>query len=346
MSLPKDFAGISVVIPCRNEEKYIERCIRSIIDGTAPDISLEIIVVDGQSSDKTLEIIGRMKLEFPCIKIIENPRIETQFALNLGVKNASGTHVMIAGAHSEFPSSYIEILLNQMVELNADGVGGALKTDVLNKNRVSAAIMRILSHPAGVGNSKFRTGVSKPERVDTVPFGIYKKELFDEVGYYNALLKRNHDMEWSKRLIRSGKSIWLIPDVRCTYYARETYKTLASNNYMNGLWNILAVFITKSFRSLSLRHFIPFGFVASLIFSAVAGMFYLPALFIAVIIATIYLVSMSFFSIKLAGKDTRFYDVLWGFIVLHFSYGTGSIIGFICSFPWLFRNPNKKMDQK
>jgi glycosyltransferase involved in cell wall biosynthesis len=342
MSLPEDFTGVSVVIPCRNEEKYIERCIRSIIEGTKAEISIEILVVDGQSTDKTREIVGRMKFEFPFIKIIENPQIETQIALNLGVKNSSYSHVMIAGAHSEFPPSYIELLLQQMNKLSADGTGGALKTDVLNKNRMSLAIMRILSHPAGVGNSSFRIGASKPAKVDTVPFGIYKKELFDEVGYYNPMLKRNHDMEWSKRLLRGGKTIWLIPQVECVYYARETYSALAANNFQNGLWNILAVAITKTFRSLSLRHFVPLAFVGSLLLTGILAVFFFCFLFALCAIAGLYIIVMSYFSIQLAGRGTGFCQILWGFIVLHFSYGLGSFAGIARAIPWIFRKNNMK----
>lgn len=344
MTKPEGFSGVSVIIPSHNEEKYISRCIRSLVEGNESSLPLEILVINGQSTDKTPEIVTQLRSEFQCVKLIDNPLIETQHALNLGVKSAKHSHVMIAGAHSEYPPSYIEIMLKYMAELEADGTGGALKTDVLNKTRVSVAIMRILSHPVGVGNSKFRTGASKPLQVDTVPFGVYKKSLFDQVGYYHTELKRNHDMEWSKRLVRAGKSVWLIPNVKCTYYARETFSGLAVNNYQNGLWNILAVAITGTLRSLSLRHFIPLCFVMSLVASAIAGVFYFPVFYLTAVIAVSYLLIISFFSCRLSGTGTGFFHVLWAFMVLHFAYGTGSMIGLLKSFPLFFRKKNKKCE--
>lgn len=324
--------GVSVIIPCRNEENYIEKCIYSIIYGTKKEISVEILVIDGISTDRTSSIISDINKKFPNVKRIENKDIETQIALNIGVRNAVYDYVMIAGAHSEFPSGYIETLLSGMEHLNADGVGGSLKTDVLNKTRTSHAIVKVLSHPAGVGNSMFRIGADLPVKVDTVPFGIYRKQLFEEVGFYDVRLKRNHDMEWSKRLLRAGKKIYLIPDMQCTYFAREKYSLLALNNYRNGLWNLLAVCITRTFRSLSLRHFVPFMFIFSLLFSFVAGVFCKFFLFAGLAILSVYLLIIVFFSAKLNNRNTTLLHLIWGFIVLHFSYGAGSMIGLIKCF--------------
>jgi len=334
---PNSFTGVSVVIPCRNEEKYIKRCIDSIVEGTASEIPIEILVVDGMSMDNTPAIIDRISKEHNFVRRIINPAKETQIALNLGVSLASFSHVMIAGAHAEFPEGYIKTLLVQMNILHADGVGGSLKTDVLNRTKTSVAISKVLSHPVGVGNSMFRVGADHPVQVDTVPFGIYKKELFEEVGYYNEKLKRNHDMEWSKRVINSGKKIFLIPEVQCVYYARENYQALATNNFRNGLWNILAVCLTRTFRSLSIRHFVPFGFVGSLLVVLISGMFYSPLLYAGLGLLLMYLMILMFFSLKISGNGTTILHLVLAFVVLHFSYGFGSMVGVFHGIPVLFR---------
>ncbi len=332
------YIGVSVIIPCRNEEKYIEKCIYSIIQGTTDNIDIEILVVDGMSTDNTKHIVKKISAQYPFVKLIENYQKETQFGLNEGIRNSVMPYVMISGAHSEYTTNYLQNLLIEMDKLGADGVGGSIITKSTGNTKSSSAIKIILAHPFGVGNSMFRIGATAPIKVDTVPFGIYKRQLFDEVGLYNERLKRNHDIEWSKRVLKSGKSVWLIPHIKCNYYARETYKTIASNNYLNGLWNILTVFITRNFNALSLRHFVPFFFVSSLIITALSSLLFPPLIFINLTILTIYIIALLFITIKTDRKETSFLHLLWGFIVLHFSYGIGSIIGF---FIGIFLLPKK-----
>lgn len=321
--------SVSVVIPCYNEAKYIEKCILSIIDGTSPDILLEILLVDADSTDNTIKIVNELAAKHQVVKLLKNEKRYTQFGLNLGIKNASHEWVLIAGAHALYSPEYIETLIDKSLALDADGVGGQLVTNVLSKTSTSIAIKTVLSHPIGVGNSMFRLGVKTPTKVDTVPFGLYRKSLFEKVGYYNDSLIRNHDIEWSKRVVSAGYSIYLIPDVTCTYYARETFLSLAKNNFRNGLWNIYAVYLTKNFSSLSVRHFIPLCFVLGIIFGIV-GSFFSFALFVLLAsLLSVYVLILLFFSFKDRTDKTTFIHILWAFMVLHFTYGFGSLIGLL-----------------
>ena len=102
--------------------------------------------------------------------------------------------------------------------------------------------------------------MSEITEVDTVPFGCYRKEVFTKYGLYNTKLVRNQDIELNKRIKRGGGKIYLIPDTYCVYYAREKYREIIKNNYLNGKWSILTVYITKTFNSLSVRHFVPMIF--------------------------------------------------------------------------------------
>ena len=147
-------------------------------------------------------------------------------------------------------------------------------------------------------------------------------------------LVRNQDIELNKRIIRGGGKIVIIPDTYCTYLARETYYALAKNNYSNGMWNILTVYFTKEMRSLSLRHFVPLMFILSLIIPIVVGLFWTPAFCISILALCIYLLSLGTVCAKLAvNKGLNFFYLLASFIVLHVSYGWGSLIG-ILSLPF------------
>jgi len=328
---------VSVIIPCRNEENSIRECLCALAscNGVGTDFLLELLVIDGLSDDRTREIVQQVQYEGLPVKLIDNPNKITPFALNIGLHEAIGEYVMIASAHSSFEPNYISTLLDAIFKLNADGVGGYMQTIVRNITRKSMAIKEVMSCPWGVGNSSFRTGVDRITQVDTVPFGLYKRNTLIEAGGYNERLVRNHDMELSKRLIAAGKRIFLIPDAHCRYYVRDTYHAICKNNFGNGLWNILTVKITGDLSSLSLRHFIPLLFLLSLVLPALTAIFYTPLAYISLASLVLYIFVMLVISVKLAvTKRQSFQYILWTFFVLHFSYATGSFVG-------IFTNPNK-----
>lgn len=319
---------ISIVIPCYNEEKYVERSLLSLVRSDYEQALVEIIIIDGGSTDRSLTIINDYLTQYPNIKVIDNPKKITPVSLNIGVHNATGEYIMIASAHAQFPPDYLSTLMLYLKQMKCDCIGGGIDTRIINSTPVSEAIVKILSSPFGVGNSSFRTEKGPVIYVDTVPFGIYKKSLFEEVGYYNEQLVRNHDIELSKRLIQNGRKIVLVSSVRCTYFAREDFMKFAENNFSNGVWNIITFFITKQLRSLSPRHFVPLIFILSLIIPAILSLlidrnFIVISLLSFLLYAT-FIISASF---RIRDKSAKFIYVLWGLIVLHFSYGIGSLAG-------------------
>ncbi len=319
--------GVSIIIPCRNEKKYIAQCINSLIDNDYPKEMMEIIIVDGNSNDGTIEIVNELKNKYNFIKIINNPKQITPVALNIGIKNANFEYVMIAGAHALYSTNYISSLVENINKLEADGVGGMLITAVKNETPKSMSIAAVLSNKFGVGNSLFRVGVREAKLVDTVPFGLYKKALFEKVGYYDERLIRNHDIELSKRMIAHGCKIYLIPDLFCTYYARETFRDIANNNYKNGYWNILTTYYTKSFHSLSVRHFVPLIFLFSLILPLLLSLFFVRFwIYLFLVIFFVYNLFVTVASLKSNNKSTKFKFLFFSFYVLHFSYGIGSLV--------------------
>ena len=321
---------LSVIVPIYNEEKYIAKCIDSILEQDFPKDELEIILADGMSQDCTREIVAKYTAKYPFISLIDNPKRIAPWAMNLAVKEAKGDVIMRLDAHAIYEKNYFSALVRALKVYDADNVGAVCRTDVLNKTPKTLAIREVLSNKFGVGNSTFRTGISGVLEVETVPFGCWKREVFEKYGMYDVRLVRNQDIELNKRIIRGGGRIVIVPDTYCTYFARENYHELAKNNYGNGKWNILTVYYTKEMRSLSVRHFVPLAFVLSLIVPILVGVFWWPTLCVSVLALCVYLLALGSVSAKLAvSKRLSFFYLLASFSVLHISYGWGSLVGIL-----------------
>ena len=328
---------VSIICPIYNEEKYIRNFLDSLLQQDYPKDNIEIIIVDGKSKDMTRDILAEYIVKYPFIRLIDNPERIVTYAMNRGIDVAKGNIIMRLDAHTFYQPNYISVLVDGLRRLKADNVGSVCKTDVLNKNPKSLAIREVLGNKFGVGNSTFRTGIDHEQEVETVPFGCWPKEVFEKYGKYDVRLVRNQDIELNKRIIRGGGKIYILPDTYCTYLARETWGALSKNNYGNGLWNILTVFYTKTFSSLSLRHFIPLLFVLSLIVPLILALFWWPISSVSAVSLIAYISLISAVSLKLyLVKHLNFWYLLLTFFVLHLSYGWGSMIG-ILRIPFLKR---------
>jgi len=316
---------ISIIIPCLNEERYIDSCINSIVNSNLKDY--ELIFIDGGSSDKTVEIIESYQKENRRIKLLYNPKKFTPISMNIGIKASKGEYIFIISAHAKYEDTYFVTLVKYIKELNANCVGGVLSTEVKNYNKKSNSIKEILSHRFGVGNADFRTGSFEIKEVDTVAFGCYSKDTFEKYGLYDERLIRNQDIELNKRIINGGGKIYLIPDVKCIYYARENFTDLAKNNFANGKWNILTAYYTKSLNSLSLRHFIPLIFVLSIILPTLLSFININFLWIMVLSLSSYLALVIMLSLKLRDSTNSIFYLVSSFVTLHISYGLGSLVG-------------------
>ncbi len=326
LELPK----VSVIIPARNEENFIEKCIESFLTCDYPKELIEVIVVDGMSEDRTREIVGEISRRDDRVLLIDNEKKITPVAMNLGVKTSKSDYIFFSGAHSEMPSNYISKCIKHAVETGADNVGGVMKTEPRVKSAVGIAISKVLSSPLGVGGAKFRTGVSKPTEVDTVPFGCYKREVFDTIGYFNEKLVRNQDIEFNLRLKRAGGKIILFPDIELTYYSRSTLEELWKNNFGNGFWVVAA----KRYAEVpySTRHLVPLAFVLFLLFGPVISLVVSSFSFIYISLLSIYLVAVILFSFTHAMETKRqgvFFAAIVSYPLLHISYGIGSLLGFL-----------------
>jgi len=305
---------VSAVVPCRNEEKFISDCLNSIIANDYPKDNLEILIADGMSTDKTREIIKEYSRKYPFLKILDNQRVITPAAMNVGIKNSRGEIIIKMDAHSLYEKDYISKCVKHLKESGADNVGGALKTISAKNTLIARAIAISLSHFFGAGGSYFRTGVSGPREVDTVAFGCYWKKIFDKIGLFDERMAKIEDLELNLRLRKAGGKIMLFPDIKASYYpSSDNLKDFLRHNFIDGIWTTYP--LKFGFVSGSWRHYIPLIFVLTLPLSVWP-----------------YILLSLFFSLQIAFREKDFglfFTMPLVFAIRHIGYGLGSIWGLI-----------------
>jgi GT2 family glycosyltransferase len=288
METVKSSPEVSIIVPCRNEQKHIEACIRSILAQELP-VAFEIIIVDGLSNDGTRETLRRLSEQNPGLHIIDNPGKIAASARNIGIRHARGAYIAIMDAHTEYASDYLRTclaLLDEHPEACCSG-GPIVSRGIRSFGRAAAAAM---SHPVGIGNAKHRM----PDHegyAEGACFPVFRREVFDEVGLFDETLVRTEDDEFNYRVVRNGGQIYISPRARCVYYVRDTPSELFWQYCQYGYWRVAV--LRKHKLPASVRHIVPLLFFLVMTVLFAAGLllpgwwrmtaFIMPALYISVL---------------------------------------------------------------
>ncbi len=366
---------VSVIIPCRNEVATLSRCLDSILLGSYPADRMEVLVIDGGSSDGTRELIDQYRHRDARVRLLDNPQRITPCALNLGIDAARGSIIARIDAHARVAPDYLEKCVGYLLSTGADNVGGSMRTVPAGPGLFAPAIVTVLSHRFGVGNSRFRTlgqgsnpveqgsntlgqgsntgeqGSNTVEQgsnndasvwVDTVFGGCWRRPIFDRIGRFNPRLRRSQDMEFSRRLQAAGGRTLLVPSIRCDYYARTGFGQFCRHNFANGQWAILP-FLYSEVVPVSLRHLIPLCFASALLAGG-GALLWTP--WPLALVAGSYLGTNLLVSAMAARKQKSFAQLLRlpiVFSALHLSYGAGSIAGILEAASVLFERRSSRI---
>jgi succinoglycan biosynthesis protein ExoA len=256
-----DKLKVSVIVPIRNEESYIAPCLHSLLQQTYPQDSYEILVVDGRSSDRSREIVEEVGREYGIVRCLDNPAAIAPAAMNVGIRNAVGDVIIRADGHNFYPKDYIANCVKYLQETGADNVGGPLRTVPSDDNFSAKVVAAILTSPFGVGDSRFRTS-SFEGFVETVPFGAFRRELFDRIGLFDEKLVRNQDNELNARIRSAGGKIYQTPALTTEYHPVATIAALLKQTFKTSQWHAFSV--RRNASAMGARHFVPALFIVSL----------------------------------------------------------------------------------
>ena len=315
---------VSVLIPVRNEQRYIERCLESLAAQDYPPRRFEVIVIDGQSTDATQPLIARFASGSPLnLRLLQNPRRKPAFALNIGLAEARGEIVVRVDGHADVAPDFLSSSVAALERTGADCVGGVIESQ--GETYTGRAIALAMSSRFGVGGASFRVGGEGP--VDTVAFGAYRRDVFRRIGNFAEDIDKGEDDEFNYRLLDAGGTIMLAPSIRARYSVRGS---------IAGLWHQYAGYgrakpevLRRHPSQARPRQLIPPAFVGAIGIAALAACAGKARPLRA--LATVYAIAIAGASVATAAKHGwRYLPMLpAAFACLHIGYGSGFIAGAI-----------------
>jgi len=315
--------SVGIAIPCFQEASSIEECVLSCINQSYLG-KINIYVAEGGSADGTLEKLYQLSLQYESkIFILDNERRVTPVALNMALQAGQEDFKMILSAHASLPNDYIEKCLQTFEENpEADCVGGLIENEY--QNSTSQAIGCAMSSSFGVGNAHFRTG-NKNGFVDTVAFGMYKKEVFEKIGYFREELIRNQDDEFNFRMEKNGMKCYLNTELHSKYCVRGTLSKLMKQYYQYGYWKVYVNILHGQITTV--RQLVPFAFVCHLILFVFINIFFPKySVYLGIPILAYFILALIFTG---RAKSKEPHVTLLSFFILHLGYGWGYLRGVI-----------------
>jgi succinoglycan biosynthesis protein ExoA len=325
---------VSVILPVRNEVRFIDATIESLLMQGTPDFDLEILAVEGRSEDGTAEKLAAWSARDPRVRVLVNPIGTTPAAMNIGLREARGEFVCVFGAHATYSPDYVATCLRELRARGAVGCSGKVVTRPGGSSLGARLVAWCMAHPFGSSGGSVRTRSSG--FVDHLPFPVFLRRALLEVGGFDETLLRNQDNDMSQRLRAIGGRLYLTGETEATYLARESIGRFARYAFAGGRWN--ATSLRRNPRSMGVHHLVPLAFVltlgAALTAATIAGLTGAagrPWLLLAGGMVGLHLVIGGLAGLQVALRE-RAPGALWlpgVFLLFHSVYGAGTLWGLL-----------------
>jgi len=325
--------GVSYVMPVLNEAGYVESAIRSVLeqDYSGP---VEVVLALGPSHDGTRAIVERMAAADARIRLIENPGMDIPIGLNLAIKAAKYPDIIRVDAHTELAPGYTTRGVDDLERTGAASVGGIMVAT--GEPGFQAAVARAYNSRFGLGGGAYHGSAAVAGPAESAYLGVMRADALAEVGGFDETLRRGEDWELNYRFRQAGRIVWLDPELRVKYWPRSTPAKLARQFFATGVWR--AELVRRLGSRNPLRFFAPPVLVIATVLSIIAIPLHATGLLHGIlgwIIALVYLGPVLYVGLLIVAALTsagsladrlRFMAVI---AIMHFSWGTGFLRGFI-----------------
>lgn len=214
---------VTIVVPARNEERSIGHCLASI--QSQDWTNLEIVVVDGSSTDQTVPIVEQIAAADARVRLLHNPDRLIPVSLNLALGAARARWLVRVDAHATVPAAYVRRAVGHLQSGRYGGVGG--RKDGVGVTPAGRAVAAVMASRFGVGGSTYHWG-TRLQSVEHVPFGAYPVQLVRSLGGWDEALVVNQDFELDFRLRAAGHQLLFDPELRIDWECRQSVRALWS----------------------------------------------------------------------------------------------------------------------
>jgi glycosyltransferase involved in cell wall biosynthesis len=291
---------------------------------------MEVLIADGFSTDQTRQIIESYQRAHPDLNVtvVDNPQRIIPAGLNQAIAAASGQYIVRLDAHSIPQLDYVACCVADLEAGLGDNVGGQWEIRAGSHGWQGRGIAAAAAHPLGVGGVRYRVG-GEAQAVDTVPFGAFRRELVDQIGWFDETLQTNEDYEFNVRLHQRNGRVWFDPKIRSTYIARKTLSDLARQYWRYGFWKARML---RRYPSTFRFRQIAGIFVLSFPVLAVLSIWLPWAAWLLILESAIYVLAILAAGVQIAVRQrdlTMVAGVPLAIATMHFSWGIAFVWSFI-----------------
>jgi succinoglycan biosynthesis protein ExoA len=243
--------SVSVIVPARDAAASLPTAVSSALAQDC-DGGLEVVVAVAPSADGTVEVARGLAAADGRVRVVENSSGTTGAGLNAALRASSGAVVARLDAHAELPPGYLRRAVELLESTGAANVGGVQQA--VGRSPFEQAVAVAMTSRLGTGDAKFHYGGTAGP-VDTVYLGVFRREVLERLGGFDAGLLRNQDYELNVRIRQDGGVVWFDPSLQVAYRPRSSPRALARQYFDYGRWKREVV--RRHPRSLKLRQAVP-----------------------------------------------------------------------------------------
>ncbi len=316
---------VTIAVPCYNEEHHIEAFLDDVFAQDYPSSSVEVLIGDGMSTDRTRAILAGIAEKNPGrVRVIDNPKRLQAAAMNQMIAAAKGDVIVRLDVHARYAKDFVRQCVTVLKETGAQNVGGPARPAA--QKWFQKAVCAALESKLAVGNSAYRN-LDAEGWVETVFPGAFPRGVFDVVGGFDANAITNEDAELNQRIHQAGGKVYLSQKIVVHYFPRDSYKGLAKQYFKYGQGRARTMLKHRSLPSV--RPLLPFFLVVggtTMLVTSAWHPFLLPAL-------GLYGAASALEAIRVTRKEgvgLHLAPIVASiFPVLHVSHGVGFAAGLV-----------------
>ncbi|MCE1226584.1 MAG: glycosyltransferase family 2 protein [Geobacteraceae bacterium] len=323
---------LTIVMPVRNESRFIKDTIFQLLLQDYPVDRFEIIVADGMSDDTTRAIVTEIAEQHLQVRLLDNPARRSSAGRNVGFRNGKGDIFLVVDGHCYIPDDQLLKNTVQCFEKsNADCLGRPQPLDPPGLTEFQKAVALARASKLGHGGDSLIFGKYEGFASPVSNGATYRKEVFEKVGYLDEAFDAAEDVEFNYRVEQAGCTCYTSPQLTVRYYPRENLKGLFRQMTRYGMGR--RRFTRKHPAAISLNQLVPPCFVVGLLLLIILGfmalfldVLHLPVLLLSALYG-FYAVLVTVESFRIAAQNSWQYARWLPFIffTVHFGLGWGFV---------------------